>query len=447
MTANNNAVEPVEPNIHAELKKDFYKVGYSLSMHHGIFYQLFSVGKMVPTNDIPTAGVGFDAETKRVMFYVNPTFWKGLKFKQKQFIMCHEMLHVIWRHIGKDLSFLDPKVLNIAADIVINEALISEFRFSKTDIDPENIFVWHDKIFSMPPFPEKYPNGVAKEKSTEYYYLILEEHLPKEEKDKLETVDDHSKWGNPGDPNSSNPDKNAQDKKALGEAIQDAIDKMSPEDQKDLKDKITKSAGKEPGNQELTFKTVRVKPNYGWRKIIRHINGEKGIHQGYTWTKEDKRLQGEFSNKTYMLPAPGPTIARDRKPTIWLFMDVSGSCIHMKEDFWAAKESIPKSLFNVRTFIFNTEVNEVKNKNFRGGGGTSFRCIENFLMTQDKYPNYVWVLTDAEGGRPNLKYPKRWYWFLDQAVGHGGIPNECNIYNLTGLKKQVHDGSNNRYNW
>lgn len=417
----------VPPYEAKQLYQEFKQVGYTLSKHHGIFTSLFSLGKIIPTRTMPTAGVAFDTELNRVMFYINPDFFQNLSFSQKQFVLCHEMLHVIYQHVHLARQHFDPRILNIAADVVINESLVSEFGFMRQSVDPENIFIWHNKQFADPRYEKEYPDGVPKERSTEFYYNLIDDNLTEEEKDQLQNnLDDHSKWG-----------MSKEEMDAARQAVQDAIDKLSPEEQKDLKDKLDKSYGNEAGTTSYTFKTKRVQPDYRWRKIIRVINGDRAKAKSKTWLKEDFRLTKEFLSKDVLLPAPGPKSQINRKPNIWLFMDISGSCIHLKDDFWAAKESIPKSMFNVRTFTFDTQVKEVTNKNFSGGGGTSFQCIENFLRTQENYPAYVWVITDGEAYKPELLHPKRWYWFLDDCYSTDAIPESSAKYGLRNLKKWV----------
>ncbi len=460
MTLNN----PVEADEIYAFKQAFKSCGFSLMGFHGIFYRLFDISRIIPSYDIDTINVSINEEYECIEMRVNPTYFLALSEYQRQFVLCHEMHHILWGHLRNVPEGVIFPLYNAAQDLVINEALLKELNFDRARVDPENDYIWHDTIFPEELTKDKYPNGIPTGRSSEYYYEILKDLYPDVENppqnaeggsaqggegseegdgnssgspfgEGNNTVDDHSK--NPSEGNGDKDPNNNSDKgKDISKSeAQKAISKLSPEEQNSLQKMLNRTAGKEPSSQPFKFKTERIAPDNRFRKIIRHITGARKKCNGNTWLREDTRLTGDLDNSSFRLPAKGPAEVKNKKPEIWLFVDVSGSCYHMKDEFWKAAMSIPRSVYDVRMFIFSTRVEEVINNNFRGGGGTNFQCIENYLNKQPKYPNYVWVFTDGEDSKPNIKYPKRWYWFLDDYYVLYGIPEESPKYLLSNLKK------------
>lgn len=68
-----------------------------------------------------------------------------------------------------------------------------------------------------------------------------------------------------------------------------------------------------------------------------------------------------------------------------------------------------RSPFRIEEHYFSTEVTNEPHT-----GGTRFRCIEEFLLQRDSYPDVVIVLTDGQDyGEPFAPaYPERWYWIV-----------------------------------
>ena len=76
----------------------------------------------VVTNDIPTAAVGLN--NTKVTLYVNEKFFlKELTtFSSRVAVIKHETLHILFKHLFRfDFKKYDVKLLNIAADLVVNQ--------------------------------------------------------------------------------------------------------------------------------------------------------------------------------------------------------------------------------------------------------------------------------------------------------------------------------------
>jgi hypothetical protein len=89
-------------------KEEFYPLSYeeereiavSIIKYHGVFYKFWDLVKPTYTNSkkYPTACVVFNKENECINFIINKKFWSKLSQEQKEFIICHECLHVILEH-------------------------------------------------------------------------------------------------------------------------------------------------------------------------------------------------------------------------------------------------------------------------------------------------------------------------------------------------------------
>ena len=76
------------------------------------------------------------AATDGTYIYWNRSFIDGLNVEETKGLIAHEVLHVVWLHMLRGKGRIH-KLFNIAADIVINEQLITnKFTLPKGGIDP-----------------------------------------------------------------------------------------------------------------------------------------------------------------------------------------------------------------------------------------------------------------------------------------------------------------------
>ncbi len=144
-------------------------------------------------------------------------------------------------------------------------------------------------------------------------------------------------------------------------------------------------------DRELRFKCSRLP----WHQIRRLFGLKK--HLGYN------RRYGHLYP-----PDESPLVTTRPVPkTVEVFYDSSGSV--SDEVLSGFVSMIKQSPFKVREHYFSTVVTDKPHT-----GGTSFKCIEDYLNTLDSYPDTVVVLTDGmdygESFQP--RYPERWYWIV-----------------------------------
>lgn len=389
------------------ITQDISEIGYKLERFHGVFYQLWGVTNFLETKQIPTCGVSWNKKTRTIDFLINPKFWETRDEYNKMFIICHEMMHLLLRHPMRISKNMNRAISNIAQDICINEMLINNFNFDRTRIQDQEKLMWLDTV----PFNVK---NIEAEREFEYYYNRIEQ-----DKNQQQTVDDHSQWGTP------------DDIKELEKAMEEALADMEEEELEDLKTRLDDiKAGTE--HLDKLIKVQRhVKNSQKWRKIFKHWI-HKIEDEAEDWTRQNRRLN-ILKDSSFILPAPHEREERREKGDVWLFLDTSGSCEHLAQDFFDAANSIPRAHFNVRLFGFSMKVYEVKGNNLKDFGGTSFSCIEDFLRQQEKYPAAVFVITDGHGNNVKPLHPDRWYWFLSANPSVSCIPRVCPKFKIEDL--------------
>ena len=126
-----------------------------------------------------------------------------------------------------------------------------------------------------------------------------------------------------------------------------------------------------------------------------------------------------------------------------VYLDVSGSCYNLRNDFFCASLTIPQDRIKMRTFCFDTHITEVnlKDRKLISGGGTSFSVIERHIQKElkpgRKHP-VIFVFTDGYGDSVHITEPKKWHWFIDGVWGMNHAKHltdkKCNFYPMEDFK-------------
>ena len=384
---------------------DYFEINSELEDYHSIFYQAWQMGTPISDESIPTACVKFNQNGKYISYHFNPEFWEGMTLKERAFIVCHESLHVILNH-GARLKGKIPEIANIAADIVINEALFKPcFGFKKKDISMSNEMALIETVF---------PDGELPDKSFEYYYEKLKQQM--EENGQLQyvkAIDCHDFLGD-------------ADSQGMVEELlrreEDNGHADKPEDVGKLDD--GQVAGDVAGHQIRKVENFKRRNNKSWNKVFcKAIKYGMGDTETNQWVRKPRRMSG--LNSDFMLPSD--KVSHDFgkcKTPIFLYQDCSGSCTQFYERFFNTAASIPRSKFDVRFFGFDTQVYpiDIEKKEVPGGGGTSFQCIESHIQEIRKkegigYPAGVFVISDGEGELIEAQKPQNWNWFIINSYG------------------------------
>jgi len=425
--------------------EEWTEISSQLEIHHALFYQLWQMGKPLFDKSIPTAAVRFNPEGQLVEFVFNPDFWNELTLTEKKFVICHESLHVIFNHGLRMINTKQGKKCNVAMDIIVNHSLVDNFGFKRSDLSMEAKLCWMDTVFK-PEIVAKIPTR----QTFEFYYLLLKDPDNLAEGNQPsdadgsggagglpETLDDHSQL-----PGMSNQD--------WGEVVKKLDETLSNEEKSGIKDLVEKHTqlpkdqkpGKGRGTQGMGawhfVSKDPVKKKKKWETVIKKWSKKflkKDIASIEQWARMARRFALLPTNLMLPSEVDNDSWSQDRIQ-VWFFQDCSGSCIGLKDRFFRAAKSLPKERFDVKMHTFDTRVFEVdiNQGKVRGGGGTSFTCMEQYIQQYMKkhkvsYPKAVFIITDGMGNNVRPQQPENWYWFLSYNYRYC-IPKESQIFML-----------------
>jgi predicted metal-dependent peptidase len=185
--------------------------------------------------------------------------------------------------------------------------------------------------------------------------------------------------------------------------------KLSAEERQQIKDEIKEAmlaaaatvdgAGNLPAGvkrliQELT------EPQMNWRELLR-MQLESTIKSDYTWMRA--------SRKGWHMDAVMPGMKVDPMIDIAVALDASGSISEtMLKDFLGEIQGIMDSFpaYKIHVFTFDTEaynpaqydsdnLDDICDYEVKGGGGTDFDAIYNYLKAEEIEPKRLVVFTDG----------------------------------------------------
>lgn len=441
----------------------------SIEEHSTLIYTIMKFSNIFYSDNVQRACVLMNQDGTFNML-INKKFWKTLNFYEKKFLICHELLHILYNHLHRMKNMANKDNANIAADIVVNESLVKHFDFDRKYIRFENLLCWIDTVFN-----KKDQKDEDKIKSFEYYYVkinsveindkkILDNHDLNE--NKLSKNDSESKLieNNEIDLNKNNVDIVEDFYKSLLDKVDSEIknldknelEKIKKETKDILNDEMIKDNNIESNdfgwsnglsNKVLSYK-YRVNLYPFFKRIITNW------YQSFDKEKEEDQFIFtepllELVSEKLKMPSEYEVEDKDNnKNNLWVFMDVSGSCKEYIEDYVRVCMGIPKENFNIKYFSFTTEIQELKVKNKKINlknvwGGTNFNCIDDYILkckkeNEKNIPDNVFVMTD--GFAPKLKIKsissKKWYFFItpcDNNLFSINIPDGVNIFNFNDI--------------
>jgi predicted metal-dependent peptidase len=150
--------------------EDYHCISNHLSDFDGLVGYMWFAGVPKFSTAIPTAAMGYDEATRKIVYLFNPFFYMSNSFMENAWIVVHEILHLILDHSKRTQLLIkrgkatkdDHYLLNIAADIIVNKYSL-EFGFSKKLVPLMKEAVWRDEF----PCLKKYRRNIAFEEIVE----------------------------------------------------------------------------------------------------------------------------------------------------------------------------------------------------------------------------------------------------------------------------------------
>lgn len=441
-----------------EKKRD--ELAFQLSTINNVFRFIWEIGEPTFNDVIPTACVTFNKKGEYLSFLFNTKFFDEISNYKLGFVFTHEVLHLFYDHGPrmKHVKDEDRQILNVALDIVVNETLVNNLNFIRSKVEGANELCFFDTVFTK---KDVHEYKIRREETSHYYFEILKKMREKNQEkikellENIKLVDSHD---------DSDIDQEASS--SIGEMLeQHGIKDYAGDFSKELQEKIKKElqvgenesdenenggstkGGKQAGSGvggRIIELINQPEPKRKWEEIVDNWH-KKTLQELY-------RLQSRFDKyelKNYgvltrnpriklasEVSMPARTVVKN-KLKVCFFLDISGSCYHLKDRFVKAALSLNPKYFDVELLTFDTAVEKAKKvgKNqyeIYGGGGTSFECIEKYIQRHyKKYPTAVWVMTDGWGDGVQPQHANRWFWFLTEDATKDYIPNKSKTFDLS----------------
>lgn len=378
-------VGPTDPNIDAKARERLVSARISLLLKHSFFGNLATRLQLINADDWCST-----AATDGLKFYYNSRFIMMLKPKEVIFLVAHEVLHVVYDHMGRR-GDRDPQLFNIANDYAVN-----------ADLKKHKVGEFITTVDCL--YEPKY-EGWASEK----IYDDLMKNIQKISIDQLidKMIDDHldgdgdgdeDQDGDGGDQESKSGDKEGKAKRPkLSEAEREQM-------RKEIRDAILNAAqqagaGELPAGVERMIKDL-TDPVMNWRELIQ-TSLTSAIKSDYTWMRPSRR--------SWHMDAVMPGTNPGEEIDVDIYIDLSGSISNKQGMAFLSEVMGMMDMFDgyrVHVSCFDTQVyntqefnsdnmDTVEDYQLKGGGGTDFDCIFNDLKEQGRVPNKLIVFTDG----------------------------------------------------
>lgn len=355
-----------------------------LLLRHPFFGNMATRLKILAADEwLPTAAV--DGRN----LYFNTQFFNAMDNKEVEFVVAHEILHMVFDHLGRR-DDRDPMLYNIAADYIVNNLLVRD----RIGTKPKIVDCFQDFKYEGWTSEEVYDelHKTAKANGEEYLNQLgemLDEHLENEEGTGGQDGDSEGKDGNGNNVSHSKP-------------------KYSEEEMKQIKDEIKESmlsaaqaagAGNVPGAVARMIKEL-TEPKMNWRELLRQ-QIQSTIRDDYTFSRPSRK--GQMSG----VILPGMDYAQTIDLAVAI--DMSGSIGEVQgADFLGEVQGIMDEYpdYNIKVWCFDTAVyneqdftadcgEELIDYELMGGGGTDFMANWTYMKETDYVPKKLIMFTDG----------------------------------------------------
>jgi predicted metal-dependent peptidase len=370
-----NLVGPTDSKIDYQAREKLVTARIGLLLRHSFFGNLATRMQLINADLWCST-----AATDGLKFYYNSRFIMMLKPKEVEFLVGHEVLHVVYDHMGRRGN-RDPEIWNIADDYAVNADLkrhkVGEF------------------IKTVPCLYEQKYDG----KAAEEIYDDLMKNVQKISIEDLldQMIDDHMDDEGDGDGDQEG-EGNKKGKRPS----------MSPEERERVRQEVKQAiinaassaeAGSLPLGVERLIKQ-HTNPVMPWRELIQ-TNLTSAIRTDYSWMRPSRR--------GWHMDAIMPGMNPGEEIDVVIAIDMSGSISNSQAQAFLGEIGGMMNSFDgykVHVFCFDTETYNPKDFSSEnmdlideyepmGGGGTDFDCIFKYLKDVGNVPNRLIVFTDG----------------------------------------------------
>lgn len=370
-----NLVGPTDPKVDHAARERLVTARIGLLLRHSFFGNLATRLQLVNADDWCST-----AATDGLKFYYNSRFIMMLKPKEVEFLVGHEVLHVVYDHMGRR-GDRDPQIWNIADDYAVNADLkrhkVGEF------------------ITTVPCLYESKYDG----KPAEEIYDDLMKNAQKISIDDLidQMIDDHmdgegegeGEEGDGKDGKGKRPKMSDEERERVRQEVKQAI----------LNAAQSAEAGSLPKGVERLIKQ-HTNPVMPWRELIQ-TNLTSAIRTDFSWMRPSRR--------SWHMDAIMPGMTPGEEIDVTIAIDMSGSIGNDQAQAFLGEIAGMMAAFDgykVHVFCFDTDIYNPANFTSEnmdtidsyepvGGGGTDFDAIFEYLKREAIEPKRLIVFTDG----------------------------------------------------
>jgi predicted metal-dependent peptidase len=372
-----NLIGPTDKKVDFDARERLVTARIGLLLRHSFFGNLATRLQLVNADE--WCGT---AATDGQKFYYNSRFIMMLKPKEVEFLVAHEVLHVVYDHMGRR-DHRDPQIWNIADDYAVN-----------ADLKRHKIGQF---ITTVPCLYEQKYDG----KAAEAIYDDLMKNVQKIDINDLidQLLDDH--MDGDGEDGESDSDGNKQGK---GKGRPKLSDEEKERIRQEVKQAIINAAqsaeaGQLPLGVERLIKQA-TNPVMPWRELIQ-TNLTSAIRTDYSWMRPSRR--------GWHMDAIMPGMTPGEEIDVVVSIDMSGSISNKQaQQFLGEIGGMMDSFdgYKVHVFCFDTDTynpQDFSSENMEsideyqpmGGGGTDFDAIFRYLKENAIDPKRLIVFTDG----------------------------------------------------
>ena len=359
-----------------------------LLLRHPFFGNMATRLRILAADEwLPTAAV--DGRN----LYFNTQFFNAMDNKEIEFVVAHEILHMVFDHLGRRED-RNPMLYNIAADYKVNNLLVRDRIGDK----PKIVDCFQDFQYEADTSEEIYDKLFEDAKQAGKELQELLDQLDQEGEMLDEHLDDGDGDGEEGE----------EEKDANGNNVSKKRPKYSKEELSKIKDEIKEGmmtaaqaagAGNTPGEVQRMIREL-TEPKMNWREIL-HQQIQSTIKNDFTFQRP--------SRKGWQSGAILPGQNFDETIDIAVALDMSGSIGNAQaQDFLGEIKGIMDQYadYNIKVWCFDTKVyneqdfsadggEDLLDYEIFGGGGTDFMANWAYMKETGYVPKKFIMFTDG----------------------------------------------------
>jgi predicted metal-dependent peptidase len=371
-----NLVGPTDPRVDHDARERLITARIGLLLKHAFFGNLATRLQLINADDWLTT-----AATDGLKLYYNSRFIMMLKPKEVEFLVAHEVMHVVYDHIGRRID-RDPEIWNIANDYTVNADLkkhkVGEFITTVPCLYEKKYEDWTSE-------------DIYEDLMKNVQYINIDDLLDQMLDDHLDGEGDDSEDGD------GNEDRKGKGRPKMSESEREAM-------RQEVKQAILNAAqqaeaGSMPAGVERLIKQM-TDPVMPWRELIQ-TNLTSAIKSDYTWMRPSRR--------SWHMDAIMPGMNPGEEIDVDIYIDMSGSISNKQGMQFLSEVAGMMDAFdgyNLRVTCFDTKcyntqefssenMERIEEYELHGGGGTDFDCIFDDLKEAGRVPNRLIVFTDG----------------------------------------------------